>query len=145
MTRSRRGSAILEFAIGSGVLLAAFTGVFQFGYAMIQYNRLISAVSQGARYAAVVPYDSATLTPSAAFLAAVRNMVVYGSPAAGTTPAVGGLTTSNVGLTVTFTNGVPTAMTVFISGFTIDSLFGTSALTNKPKVTFPYEGVWAPV
>ena len=70
---------------------------------------------------------------------------IDGSPAAGNTPAVGGLATANVNLTVTFTNGVPTAMTVFISGYTIDSLFGTSALTNKPKVTFPYEGVWSPV
>ena len=31
---------MLEFAIGSGVLLAAFTATFQFGFTFLQYNNL---------------------------------------------------------------------------------------------------------
>ncbi len=141
----RSGSAILEFAIGSGVLLAAFTGTFRFGYSFLQYNRLTNAVAQGARYAGIVPYDSATATPSATFVSAVRNMVLYGDPGGGTTTVVPGLAAANVNLTVTFTDGVPTAMTVSVSGYTIDAVFGSETLTNKPKFTYPYLGIWSPI
>jgi Flp pilus assembly protein TadG len=96
--RNRRGTAMLEFAIGSGVLIAAFTGTFQFGYTFLQYNNLENAVVRGARYASVKSYDSATSTPSDAFKTAVKNMVVYGSPTAGTTPVLPGLTVDNLRL-----------------------------------------------
>jgi Flp pilus assembly protein TadG len=145
LARNRDGNAMLEFAIGSGVLVAAFTATFQFGYTFLQYNNLENAVARGARYAALVPYDSATTTPSSAFQTAVQNMVLYGSPTAGTSPVLPGLTTGNVNLTVTFTNGIPSAMTVSISGYTINSVFATTTLTNKPQVTYTYQGVWSPV
>jgi Flp pilus assembly protein TadG len=135
----------VEFAVGSGVLLAAFSGVFEFGYTLIQYNKLEMAVAQGARYAAMVPYDSATETPSAPFLSAVRNMVIYGSPAAGDSPVLSGLTAGNVKVRVTFANGVPASMEVSITGYTIHAVFGAPTLTGKPRVTYPYQGVWAPI
>ncbi len=143
--RRRHGSAIIEFAIGSGVLLAVFTGTFEFGYTLVQYNKLQTAVAQGARYASMVPYDSATATPSTAFSSAVRNMVLYGSPSGGTTPAVSRLTAGNVRLDVTFTNGVPGSVKVSIAGYRINALFGTAMLSGKPQATYPYLGVWAPV
>ena len=145
LLRNRRGSAMLEFAIGSGMLVAAFTGTFQFGYTFLQYNNLQNAVARGARYASLVPYDSATTTPSTAFSNAVKNVVVYGSPVAGSTAVLPGLTTSNVNLTVTFSNGIPSVMTVSISGYAINSIFAANTLTNKPKVAFTYQGIWSPV
>jgi Flp pilus assembly protein TadG len=144
LPRSRAGTAIIEFALGSGVLFAMFTGTFEFGYTFLQYNRLQSAVAQGARFASLIPYDSATIAPSTAFLAAVHNMTLYGSPTAGTSPVVRGLTTGNVSLTVTFKNGVPSAMTVAISGYIIDSVFRKTTLSNKPRVTYAYQGIWTP-
>jgi hypothetical protein len=48
-------------------------------------------------------------------------------------------------LTVTFANGVPSAMTVSISGYIIDSVFATTTLTKKPQVTYAYQGIWSPV
>jgi hypothetical protein len=36
-------------------------------------------------------------------------------------------------------------MTVSISGYTIDSVFAKSALTNKPQVMFTYQGIWSPI
>ena len=36
LARNRSGSIMIEFALGSGVLLAAFTGTFQFGYTFLQ-------------------------------------------------------------------------------------------------------------
>jgi Flp pilus assembly protein TadG len=144
-TRNRGGNAILEFAIGAGILVAAFTGTCQFGYTFLQYNNLENAVARGARYAALVPYDSATSTPSVAFKTAVWNMVLYGSPTAGTSPLLPGLAVGNVNLTVTFTNGVPSGMTVSTSGYTIDSIFAKTTLTNKPQVTYAYQGIWQPL
>src|SRR5713101_5110836 len=92
LARNRDGNAMVEFAIGSGVLLAAFTGTFQFGYTFLQYNNLANAVARGARYASLIPYDSATTVPSAAFQTAVQNMVLCGSPDACAAPVLSGLT-----------------------------------------------------
>jgi Flp pilus assembly protein TadG len=144
LARNRAGNAMLEFVIGSGLLVMAFVGTFQFGYTFLQYNNLENAVARGARYASLVPYDSTTTTQSPGFDAAVKNMVLYGSPTAGTSPVLPGLTTTNVSLTVTFTNGVPSAMKVSISGYTINSVFATSTLTNKPQITYAYQGIWTP-
>jgi Flp pilus assembly protein TadG len=146
LLRNRDGNIMLEFVIGSGILIAVFTGTFQFGYTFLQYNNLENAVARGARYASLVPYDSLDATPSPAFKAAVQNMVLYGSPTAGTSPALPGLTAANVNVTPgPFTLGVPSTMTVSISGFTINSVFSTSTLTNKPQVTYAYQGIWSPI
>ncbi len=143
--RACTGSVMVEFALGTGVLLGMFGGTFQLGYTFLQYNRLQTAVAQGARFASVIPYDSATTTASDAFRNAVRNMVVYGSPTAGGSPVVSGLTADNVNLTITFANGVPSAMTVSISGFTINSAFQHITLSGRPRVTYAYQGIWTPV
>jgi Flp pilus assembly protein TadG len=143
--RKSRGSAIVEFALGSGVLLAAFAGCFQIGYTLIQYDRLQTAVAQGARYASLAPYDSATATPSSSFLLTVQNMVLYGSPLAGSSPVVSGLKAANVSLVVTFKNGVPGTMQVSISAYTVNALFGLHTLNGKPQATYLYQGVWSPV
>lgn len=143
--RTRKGNVMLEFALGSAVLIAALSGTFEFGYTFLQYNNLINAVSRGARYASLVPYDSATSTPSEGFTTAVKNMVLYGTPAAGTSPVLPGLTPEHVNLTVTFTDGIPGAMTVSISGYTVDSVFGAITLANKPRVTYAYQGIWTPI
>jgi len=145
LARDCTGNILVEFALGSGILVMAFVGTFQFGYTFLQYNNLENAVARGARYASLIPYDSTTTTPSGTFSTAVKNMAVYGTSATGTSPALPGLSTANVNLTVTFANGVPGAMTISVSGYSINSIFSTSALTDKPKVTYAYQGIWAPI
>jgi Flp pilus assembly protein TadG len=145
LARDRTANIMVEFALGSGILVMAFVGTFQFGYTFLQYNNLENAVARGARYASLIPYDSTTTTPSGAFSSAVKNMVLYGSSTAGASPALTGLTTTNVNLTVTFTNGVPSAMTISVSGYSINSVFAKSTLTNKPKITYAYQGIWTPI
>lgn len=145
----RRGSAMLEFAIGASVMLSVFAGTFQFGYTFYQYNLLKNAVMNGASYAAMRNYDSTTTTPSTAFLTAVQNVVVYGDPSGGTTPVAPNLATSNVNVVPTLNNNAssnqpPIAMTVSISGYTINAVFGSTTLTSKPTVTYPYRGIWEP-
>src|SRR5262245_5957235 len=104
MTRrkAQTGSAVLEFALGSSICIALFTGTFSFGYAFYGYNKLETAVRNGARYGALLVYSSNAPTvdsaPSSAFATAVQNVTVYGnpSPGEGAAAVVPGLTPANV-------------------------------------------------
>jgi hypothetical protein len=103
-------------------------------------------VREGARYASLKPYDSGSSTPSAAFNTAVQNMVVYSnpSPANGAAPILRGLSIANVNLAVLTSGSAPTQMTVSISGFSLDAVFGTINLNGNPAVSFPYLGIPTP-
>lgn len=138
---------MVEFTLSMMLLMPLFLGGWAFGYTFFQYAQLENAVRAGARYASTVNYDSSTSTPSPAFLAAVRNVTVYGDPnanPASATPVVSGLTTGNVNLTVGFVNSAPATMTVSISNFQVLSYPGKATLSNKPFVSFPYVGYWSP-
>ncbi len=145
-----RGNALIEFALSFFLIFAVFSGIFQFAYSFYIYNALVTAVREGARYASLKPYESTSTTPTDAFRTAVGNMVVYGdaNPAQGAKPVVPGLTNSNVALTVTGggtgTLTAPTQMTVAITGFSVDAVFGVWNLTGKPNSTFPYTGILTP-
>lgn len=149
-SRGQRGDALIEFALSFFLIFAVFGGIFQFAYSFYTYNALVNAVREGARYASLKPYDSTTTTPSSAFLTAVQNMVVYGdaSPASGARPVVSGLQLSNVALTVTGggtgTLTAPSQMTVSITGYQVDAVFGQWNLSGKPNATFPYVGILTP-
>src|SRR2546425_12392454 len=123
-TKRRRGccgSSMIEFAIGSTILVAAFTGTFQFGYIFYRYNTLENAVNAGANYASLKPFDndvSTTCATSSAYSTAVKNMVVYGQPTTGTSPVLPGLQTSQVTVTPGCNLGVPTSVSVTINGYT---------------------------
>jgi len=139
---------MIEFTLSLTFLIPLFLGLWSFGYSFFQYSELENAVRSGARYASLQTYDSASATPSSAFLTAVQKATVYGDPAADTssaTPVVAGLNTSNVKLTVTFTStGAPSAMTVSITGFVLKTYVGSVTLNNKPYVWFPYLGTFGP-
>src|SRR5579864_6660512 len=147
---NRAGSAILELALGSTILVTVFTSAFQYGYIFYQYNGLENAVANGAHYAALRPYDQQCSTPSSTYSDSVKNMVVFGDPTGtNTTPVVKNLTTGNVTVTIgsvgsagtTFT---PTSVTVAITGYTINAVVGSFTLTGKPSVTYAYQGLYCP-
>ena len=145
--RSKRGNAMLEFALSASVLIPCLAGTFQFGYGLYTYNRLQSATGDGGRYAALRTYRCKSgATDLTKVQLAVQNMVVYGTPAptGDSVPVVNGLTTGNVNVQFNLTSGVPTSVTVNISSFTIDTVFTSYTLTGKPVVTFPYIGRYAP-
>jgi len=146
--RRQSGSMMIEFALSFFLIFGFFAGTFQFGYTFYAYNTLVSAVRDGARYASLKPYDSATATPSDAFVLAVQNQVVYGDPdpPAGATPILSGLTTANVSVTVTpgaagAAMTPPVAMTVSITNFQINSVFSSATLNGRPSSTYPYTGI----
>jgi Flp pilus assembly protein TadG len=139
-----RGNAMVEFALAVGLLLPMLFGTFEFGYAFYTYNRLIAAVREGARYASLRTYDSSTTTPSDTYLTAVKNAVVYGDPSGSGSPVVSGLTTDEIGVTMTMVIGVPDIVTVSVTNFTIDTIVKTLSLANKPSAAFRFEGTYAP-
>jgi hypothetical protein len=137
---------VIEFTLSMMTLAPLFLGAAGFGYTFYLYEKLSNSVRAGARYASTLKYDSATTTPTTSFRTAVQKMTVYGDPnaATGATPLVSGLTTSNVSLTVQFTNNVPTGMTVAITGYQLPSYLGRITLNNKPYAWFPFTGLFGP-
>jgi Flp pilus assembly protein TadG len=131
--RGKRGAAILEFALSATVLVGLLAGAFQIGFTFYAYNRLEQAVRRGAQYASLKPRS----------IAEVQNIVVYGdpNPAAGATPVLNALTTSNVRVAVTGTADAPVSVTVSIDGYRINAVFSTTTLNGRPSATFPYVGV----
>jgi len=149
-SRSQHGNAILEFGLALGILVPMLSGLFTFGYSFYQYQLLQHAVRDGARYAALRNYDSLSTTPSSGFLNAVKNMTVYGTPTPGdgAKPLVRNLTTANVQLVITGrgTGSLtpPQAMTVKITGYTLDTVFKRQVLNGRPFATFPFTSLVTP-
>ncbi|MBI3681634.1 MAG: pilus assembly protein [Acidobacteria bacterium] len=142
----RKGNILLEFAIGSSLLLSLFTATFQFGFTFYRYNTLYNAVRNGAHYASMKAYDSQSATPSTAFSAAVQNMVVYGTPNPDESDnlVVPGLSPGSVTVEVAFANGVPSTVTVGVTSFQVDAVFKRYTFSSKPRITFPFLGRYSP-
>jgi Flp pilus assembly protein TadG len=150
---SRAGSAMIEFALGWFIMTTVFVSTFQYGYIFYRYNTVLNAVNNGAHFAALQNYDSASSTPAPAFITAVQDMVAYGDPTGtSTTPLVQGLTPSHVTVTIgangsgnTFT---PASVTVAIGGasndYTINAVVANFTLSGKPTVTYPFQGLYCP-
>jgi Flp pilus assembly protein TadG len=150
--RGERGNAMIEFALSSILLVGLFIGAFQFGYTFYVYNKLQVAVRNGARYGSVRKLLTGSSASIGKYQTAVRQMVVYGDPAAvtGTTVAPG-LTTAMVTVSITNAAGVaasdivpPDRLQVSINGYNLDALFRTYSFTSKPVEAFPYVGRWTP-
>src|SRR5437667_9250168 len=105
--RRERGSTLVEFAIGATVFLTVMFAVLEFGRALWVHNALADAARRGARYAVIHRVTDSE---------AVRNVVVYGDPAGGSSPLVDNLTTSNVDVTY--------------SGFGLDGGTATVSISN---------------
>ena len=133
----QRGNAAIEFALSFACIWGIFTGVFEFGHSMYIYNNLATSVTDGARYAARVDFDD----PAHTFITKVKNVVLYGSPTAGASTIVPGLTAANINVTwTTDSAGLPVTITVAVTGYTVNAIFGNFTFTNKPSVTMKYMG-----
>ena len=130
--RRQRGNTLIEFAGALLLISTMFTGMFQFGYSLYSYNRLVNAVLEGARYASMQPPGSVNTNPD--LPKTVQNMVVYGDPEPrlGAQPVISGLGVKNVQLI-----SDAKTITVAIRDFRIDGLFSRLSLDGKPTVTFP--------
>ena len=135
---SKKGSALIEFALSFSLLFLILSGIFEYGYFCWIYNGLESSLRDAAALAARLDYDG--YGNGAAFTSSLKNMVVFGSPDGGTAPVVPNLNTANVNVTVRKdAAGIPQAVTVAITNFTVNTVFKIRTI-NKPFVTTQYFG-----
>jgi Flp pilus assembly protein TadG len=145
--KRERGHAMLELAVSAGVMVSCLAGTFQFGYTFYAYNQLVTAVGNGARYAAQRTYRTATDQDVERGNAAIRNMVVYGDaqPAPGSAPVVSKLTPAQVEVRWMLAgDGAPLSVNVAIKGYAMDTIFRSFTFDGRPSVEFPYVGKYAP-
>jgi hypothetical protein len=138
---------MLELALCAAVMISFLAGTFQFGYTFYVYNQLVTAVGNGARYAATRTFRAATAQDVEKGANAIRNMVVFGDarPAQDAIPAVANLKPDQVDVHwVTDRSGAPTAVDVTIREFKVNAVFKTFTFEGRPGVEFPYVGKYAP-
>ena len=137
--KNEEGRTLVEFAIVGMVFLTVLFGVLEFGRLYWTHNALRDAARRGVRYAAIRRNDTAGQQ-------AVKNMVVYGDPAGGTTPLVNGLTTTNVNIEYANYNGVQLSSraTVMISNYEFKfsvPLIGGTITMPAYRTSLPGESV----
>lgn len=105
MNHRRRdaGLAVVETAIVLPILILLMLSAGEFGRAFIQYSRLSHRVQSAARFVADNALQGSTgvavLTDSVK--AQAKNLILYGTLLPGTTPAVPGLTPTDIEIIVT--------------------------------------------
>ena len=107
----------------------------------------MTAVGNGARYAAQRTYRTATPQDVERGNAAIRNMVVYGDaqPAPDAAPVVPKLTPAEVEVRWELAgDGAPMSVNVAIKGYAMDAIFRSYTFDGRPSVEFPYVGKYAP-
>lgn len=99
--RKQRGVATIEFAICAPVLFLLMLATAEFGRVMFQYNTLVKAVRDGARYAAsnAAVGNTRVVNITTARRNETRNLVVTGNIGGTGTPLLPGLTVNNVTVT----------------------------------------------
>jgi hypothetical protein len=138
---------MLELAVSAGVMITCLVGAFEFGYTFYIYNELVTAVGNGARYAAQRTYRAASPLDVERGNAAIRNMVAYGDsqPAADARPAAPNLKPEQVEVRwIMRGDGSPYAVDVSIHNYTVDAVFRPFTFDGKPLVEFPFVGRYAP-
>ena len=114
MRRPQRGLAVVEMAIVAPLFLMLMLGVGELGRACYHYNTLTKAVRDGVRYLSANALNAAGLyDPQAADITIAQNLIVYGTPTAGSTPLLPGLSTGDVAVaSVTAAGGTHVVVTV---------------------------------
>jgi Flp pilus assembly protein TadG len=135
----RRGSGLLELALGLPVLVLLLVGMGQTAYTILVFQQLSDAVRSGARYAANAPFDA----DPKAYAQRVRNAVVYGTPAGGAAieAQAPGLKPEHVDVNWTpGRTGAPEQITITLRGYSVPWLFRTVTLHGRPRATVTYAG-----
>ena len=133
-TKRQHGGSLVESTLVLMVFLTLMFSIFDLGYVMFEHHTLMHQARTAARYGSINPSD----------LDAVRNMVMYGQPAAPHDNPAGffGLRSSNVNV-ARQNNWTPEdRITITISGYhyTLVTPFMAGTFTGKPiVVTLPVE------
>src|ERR1051325_1611563 len=94
---SELGIATIEFAVCSAFFLLMIVAVVAGGHFFWTHNAMVEATRRGARYAASQCNPADNLCPGyATTLNRINNVVLYGTPTAGTEPLVPNLQASQI-------------------------------------------------
>ena len=120
---------MVEFALTASFFLMMIMALVSGGHLFFTHNAMVEATRRGARYAATQCKPNLSGCPdSATTVDRVKNMVLYGTPSAGTTPLVHNLQASNI--TVTFSNNFNVAAgTVSVQIDNYQYVFAVGGLT----------------
>lgn len=94
---SESGIATIEFAITFSFFLMMIIGIVSAGHLFFTHSAAVESTRRGARYAATLAKPSTgSCSNSSTTVDPVKNMVLYGTTTAGSSPLVAGLQASNV-------------------------------------------------
>jgi Flp pilus assembly protein TadG len=139
----QRGSAVVELAIVISVMVALAFGVTELGRAIYQYNSLVKATRDAARYlSGQGPGDPADVTKA-------QCLAVYGNAGCTGSPLVPNLTTAMVSVCDSIScpgthqnqatgSGVINLVTVTISGYTFNTMVPLSLFTSMAGNSFVF-------
>ena len=126
---TQRGIATIEFAVTAAFFFMMLVAVVAGGHFFWTHNAIVEATRRGARYAANQCPDTAPFvacTNRATTITRVKNVVLYDSSTAGTSPFIPDLTAANVTVTYASNFGVATGeVSVKIENYQY-SFFGLS-------------------
>jgi Flp pilus assembly protein TadG len=149
--KSRRGNALVEYAIASTVLIPIFLGTFQYGYAFYVYNLMSTQVRSGARYASLRTFRCGNNSSATAFKTAVKNVVRFGNPSGTGSVIEPGLQDNQISVSILDASGAdadgthtPSYVVVKAANYSVDAVVTTFTFNGKPSVTMPYLGQYAP-
>ena len=133
---SEKGIATIEFAVTAGFFLLMIVSVVAGGHFFWTHNAIVESTRRGARYAASQCNPSDTNCPDRdTALARIQNVVLYGSPTAGTEPLVPNLQASQISVSYSPRSGMGDSQT-----------FGVGTGTVSVKIqNYGYNFILSPV
>jgi Flp pilus assembly protein TadG len=139
---SQGGVATVEFALTASVFIMMIVGIISGAHLFFTHNAMVEATRRGARYAANQCKPNLSGCPnSAGTIERVQNVVLYGTPVAGTTTLVHNLQRDNV--TVTYSSDFSVAqgnVSVKIDNYSYTfAVSGTSIAMPKYQTTLTGE------
>jgi Flp pilus assembly protein TadG len=123
----QQGAALIELALAIPFMILLSMIVIEFGRALYEYNTVTKSVRDAVRYLS-------TKTPNTV-CGDAKNLVVYGSIGAGSTPLAPGLKTNDVSCSWQTAGSLPliNTVTVTVTGYRFQSMVGSvfgTQLTN---------------
>jgi Flp pilus assembly protein TadG len=132
--RAESGTSIVEFAITAAFFFMLIVGIVSGAHFFFTHNALVESTRRGARYASLLAKpatqecvnNSTTVDP-------VKNMVLYGTTTAGTSPLVYNLQPSNVTVCYSADYGVGQGtVSVKVEGYSYVFALGSVSI-NMPS------------
>src|SRR5262249_31527980 len=94
---SESGTALIEFTLTAAFFLMVIMAIVSAGHLFFTHNALVESTRRGARYAALQTKPATeSCVNNSTTVDSVKNMVLYGTTTAGTSPLVNNLQASNI-------------------------------------------------